>query len=310
MYATIGAMDTQQVVIAVPDLDEALRYFVDALGFEVDRIWPADKPRVAHLIGQGHALELRLHGIAQPLSTELPWATPSLEIHRRRDAQWGRGRAGMQYCDLIPSRIGGRVIASHIRIPGSGPVDDWVHYHEVDFQMIFCRRGQVTVVYEDQGPPMVLEAGDGVLQPPTIRHRVLESSDDLEVIEIGSPAAHVTVSDRQCDLPTPTVRPSRTFGGQTFVLSRAHEGWTPQGDLEVRDLGFGVATEGLADAQVIRGTGRLTLAHLGGLLFLFVLEGRVELSGATLETGDCASFTQAVEGQCRGEFLAVSLRKP
>ena len=303
-------MDTQKVVIAVPNMDEALHYFVDELGFGVDRIWPADKPGVAHLTGQDIALELRLHGHAQPLPTRLPWVAPTLEIHRGRDANWGRGRAGMQYCDLLPSRQGGHVIASHIRIPGGGPVADWVHYHEVDFQMIFCRRGRVTVVYEDQGPPMVLEAGDVVLQPPTIRHRVLESSDDLEVIEIGSPAAHATVSDPKCTLPTDTVRPSRTFAGQSFVLSRCGEGWTQHGDLEVRDLGFDEATGGLVSARVLRGTGELCLSHRGGLLFLFVLEGHVSIVETELGTSDCASLPGPAIGRCEGEILAVSLRKP
>ena len=38
----------------------------------------------------------------------------------------------------------------------------------------------------------MLRAGDCVIQPPLIRHRVLESSDHLQVIEIGVPAEHVT----------------------------------------------------------------------------------------------------------------------
>ena len=55
--------------------------------------------------------------------------------------------------------------------------------------MIAVRRGWVRVVYEDQGEPFVMEAGDLVLQPPGIRHRVLESSPGLEVVEITLPGA-------------------------------------------------------------------------------------------------------------------------
>ena len=55
--------------------------------------------------------------------------------------------------------------------------------------MIYVRRGWVRVVYEDQGEPFVMHEGDLVLQPPEIRHRVLESSPGLEVIEIGAPGA-------------------------------------------------------------------------------------------------------------------------
>ena len=58
--------------------------------------------------------------------------------------------------------------------------------------MIFCKAGWVRVVYEDQGPPFVLEAGDCVLQPPGIRHKELAHSDDLEMIEITMPAEFET----------------------------------------------------------------------------------------------------------------------
>ena len=82
----------------------------------------------------------------------------------------------MRYRDLVPGRLGGRYIASHIEIPDGGTVPDYVHFHDVVFQMIFCAAGWVRVVYEDQGEPFVLHAGDCVLQPPLIRHRVLEAS--------------------------------------------------------------------------------------------------------------------------------------
>ena len=59
------------------------------------------------------------------------------------------------------------------------------------------RSGWVRVVYEDEGEPFVMEAGDLVLQPPLIRHRVLESSPGLEVIEISAPALHETFADHE-----------------------------------------------------------------------------------------------------------------
>ena len=37
----------------------------------------------------------------------------------------------MLYRDLIPSRLGGRYIASHITIAEGGPVADWVHFHRI-----------------------------------------------------------------------------------------------------------------------------------------------------------------------------------
>ena len=67
--------------------------------------------------------------------------------------------------------------------------------------MIFCKAGWVRMVYEDQGAPLVMHAGDCVLQPPEIRHQVLEASPGMEVIEIGSPAVHETLADHDLALP-------------------------------------------------------------------------------------------------------------
>ena len=39
-------------------------------------------------------------------------------------------------------------------------------FSQVGFQLIFCYRGWVEVVYEDQGAPFVLHAGDCVIQGP------------------------------------------------------------------------------------------------------------------------------------------------
>ena len=75
---------------------------------------------------------------------------------------------------------------------------------QVHFQLIYVYRGWVDLVYEDQGPPFRLEAGCCVTQPPLIRHKVLVSSDDLHVIEIGVPAE---------------VRPEEICGSNTFERS-------------------------------------------------------------------------------------------
>jgi uncharacterized protein YjlB len=183
---------------------------------------------------------------------DLPPLASSFSLTHAADS-WHTGRAGMNYRDLVPDRQGGAVIASHIRIPGAGPVRDYVHFHDIAFQLIFCRRGQVTVVYEDQGEPFVLAAGDCVTQPPQIRHRVLESSDDLEVIEIGYPAEHITRADASVSLPTSMLDPSRSWAGQTFVHHRRSEA-SPEviatGVTRI-DTGISVGTRDLADVWQI-----------------------------------------------------------
>jgi uncharacterized protein YjlB len=53
-------------------------------------------------------------------------------------------------------------------------------------------RGWIKFVYEGQGEH-TFHAGDCVLQPPNIVHNELDCSDDLEILEIYSPAVHPTV---------------------------------------------------------------------------------------------------------------------
>jgi quercetin dioxygenase-like cupin family protein len=328
--ATPGLTAAAEVQLACADLAPTLDFFVGRLGFRVETIFPAEGPAVASL--SGHGLRIRLApglggaGVIRIACRELPppgervmtapngtvveWvlADPPIEVpplapefvlcRAGEGPPPGPGRAGMTYRDLIPSRLGGRFVASHISIPEGGPVADWVHFHKVRFQMIFCARGWVRVVYEDQGPPFVMAAGDCVLQPPRIRHRVLEASPGLEVVEIGCPALHETLADHDMALPTGRRLPDRDFDGQVFLRHVAAEtGSTPGGGagFEQRDTGMAGATRGLAHAVVLRAAGGRALAippHQGELLFGFVLEGGAVLrrAGARHPLGRADAF--------------------
>lgn len=312
------------LALTVPDLAEAIDFFTRRLGFRVDMIVPADAPQTAIVSGQGVALRLEAGGAQTPAS-DSPFDLPTgagFIISRLDTEAWHAGRAGMQYRDLIPGRLGGCVVASHIRIPDGGEVPDYAHYHKAIFQMIYCRSGWARVVYEDQGPPFTLEAGDCVLQPPEIRHRVLESSPGLEVIEIGCPAAHETWADHEMELPTREVLPDRLFSGQRFVRHRAREArWAPWrlDGFEARDTGIAAATKGLAAARVVKSDSAITAtanAHAGELLFLFILQGELCVCGPTqknhqLQAGDSCVIPAGVDYTLRAgaglEMLEVSL---
>jgi mannose-6-phosphate isomerase-like protein (cupin superfamily) len=309
-------------VLGCDALDPTVDFFVE-LGFRVDAVFPADHPSVTRLSGHGLAIELRVDDTPPgrivvpvdaataaeriapngtvvellPLRAPLVLPPPQHDLEVVAGGAWGVGRAGMRYRDLIPGRVGGRFIASHIHIPTAGPVPDYVHYHHVRFQMIFVARGWVRLVYEDQGEPFVLHGGDCVLQPPLIRHRVLESSADLEVIEIGCPAEHETLVEHGFDLPTPLLRPDRDFDGQVFVRHTAGtasvDPWRAPGT-QRRDLGIATATRGLADAGVVTAQQPATaaLTHGHELCFGFVLEGSAELQcGGTHHLQRDAAFT-------------------
>jgi quercetin dioxygenase-like cupin family protein len=304
-----------QIVLPAPNFDKTLQFFTGELGFKVDVISPADDPARATI--SAHGLSIRLDrdasgepGVLRLLSDaaagttltapngtviefaraipmiEMPPLVPSFTVATiDGNARWGIGRAGMRYRDLVPDRQGGRFIASHIHIPDGGPVPDYVHYHHIRFQMIYCYRGWARLVYEDQGEPFILAAGDCVLQPPLIRHRVLEASDNLEVIEIGSPAVHDTFADRTIELPTGRLLPERDFSGQRYVRHEiAQAVWKPWhlAGFECRDLGINAATDGVARVQVARALGEASDAaiyrHDGEFALLFVLEGTADVS--------------------------------
>lgn len=310
-----------RVVLATDAFDATVEFLVGRLGFRLESIYPADAPSIAGLAGHGLGLVVQRAASAPAAvlrlvvdASLLPPGTPRtlsgpgglrvelVEPEGRIDVPagsqafvlsrlperdgWGVGRAGMLYRDLIPGRLGGRFIASHIAIPAGGAVPDYVHYHHVRFQLIFCKAGWVRVVYEDQGPPFVLHAGDCVLQPPGIRHRVLEASRGLEVVEVGCPAMHETRVDHDLSLPTADRRPERLFGGQRFVRHVAadapwHAGGVQGG--EFRDTGIAAATDGLAGVRVIRALRpagadvEATRAHDREFHFLFVLDGTLDL---------------------------------
>jgi mannose-6-phosphate isomerase-like protein (cupin superfamily) len=266
--------------VAVGSFEPAIEQF-RRLGLAVRMISPADDPAVALLEGDGMTVRLVSGGAKWPGEPAPPTLVPVFELSRQADSDWGVGRAGMLYRDLLPSRQGGRFIASHIRIADAGPVADEVHYHNIQFQLIFCVAGWVRLVYQGQGDEFVLTAGDCVLQPPGIRHRVLESSAGLEVVEITCPAAHETWFDPEMSLPTP--RQHLDFDGQQFVLHRAAEAaWTPwrDGEFDCRDMGIGEASGGLLGARVVRASSSAEStysAHDGELQFWFVISGESSL---------------------------------
>jgi quercetin dioxygenase-like cupin family protein len=255
-------------------------------GFRIELIYPADDPHTAIVARGDDRMRVTSQPDASPIPAQLPPFAPEFGLTHAGGSA-GQGRAGMLYRDLVPSRLGGRYIISHISIPGGGPVSDWVHFHKITLQLLYVRRGWVRVVYEDQGEPFVMREGDLVLQPPEIRHRVLESSSAFEIIEIGAPAVHATFGDHALELPNGS-NPFRMFGGQRFLHHKAAETpWTPFGGGEAKETGLADATDGLAAARTIRpSSGEIEFAPLDGeLVFGFVLDGE-----ATLEYRDPAKI--------------------
>ena len=317
-----------EVRLPTKDVREDLPFFTKELKMRLDMIYPADNPEVAVL--SGHGLRLRIqkgapeapgtlrimtddpdsfaNGVRElvaPNGTRieidqlnaplvLPTTQHAFVVRRLADqAPWVIGRAGMEYRDLVPSRLGGAVIASHIRVP-DGPVPDMVHFHKVGFQLIFCIKGWVDVLYEDQGGIRRLHAGDCFIQPPTIRHKVLHAAEGIEVIEIGVPAEHITEIDHDLTLPTAVERPNREWDGQRFVHSLAKDGvFRPfrVPGYEARDTTINTNTKGVASVMVARPNGKPStwVKHQGDILFNFVMKGSMVLEGEGKEPFNLSS---------------------
>jgi mannose-6-phosphate isomerase-like protein (cupin superfamily) len=130
-----------------------------------------------------------------------------------------------------------------------------------------------------------MQAGECVLQPPGIRHRVLEASPGLEVIEIGAPAVHATHVDHELALPTEAVRVDREFCGQRFVRyqpATARFTAAPIAGFEACELGIADATRGIVAVRLLRrhAPSRApagTYRHAAELLLHVVLHGELTL---------------------------------
>jgi quercetin dioxygenase-like cupin family protein len=257
-------------------------------GFRLEFVYPAEEPHTAVLANGAERVRVTTAPDAPRPSEGLPAFEPEFVL-TRAGASPAEGRAGMLYRDLIPGRLGGRYIASHITVTQGGPVADWVHFHRIALQIITVRRGWVRVVYEDQGEPFVMREGDLVLQPPEIRHRVLEASDGLEVIEVGAPALHATFAEHDLDLPNGS-NPARIFGGQHFLRHVAAETrWAPFHGGEAQETAIVQATRGLSEVRTVRTGGAASIdfpAHDGELVFGVVLDGTAELGDHEIGPAD------------------------
>src|SRR5215813_353464 len=255
--------------------------FLERLGFRLEEIAPADDPAEALMTGHGLRLMLdrayrgkaelvlpaggtlspgRYFGpaglvveVAGPRGLDAAPAIPSFVHTRLAETPFHEGRAGLLYRDLLPSRLGGRWVASHIRAASGGPVKDRVHHHRVRLQLIYCLSGEAELVYQDQGPPFTFGAGDLVLQPPGLRHRVLAASEGFEVVELASPAWHPTSIDHEMVLPSQDRMPDREREGQRFLHAVADQcpAHVVAAGVTERDLGLHPASGGRATARTL-----------------------------------------------------------
>ena len=152
MPEAAGNIQIAEVRLPSTDLNDDLFFYTKTLGFRLEVIFPADDPAIAVLSGYGLRIRLERGATEAPGTLKLlcrdpdglangqrvltapngtrieldesdpPLVMPETKhafiVRRLKDnTPWVIGRAGMQYRDLVPGRLGGTIIASHIRIP-------------------------------------------------------------------------------------------------------------------------------------------------------------------------------------------------
>jgi uncharacterized protein YjlB len=117
-----------------------------------------------------------------------------------KDATYSQGlREFLEYRDLgIADATHGAFRAHVVRVKTDRKGEELdmhttgLHQHLCDFQMVYVLKGWIKFIYEGQPGEHKFGPGDCVLQPAGIVHNELSCSDDLELIEIYSPAVHET----------------------------------------------------------------------------------------------------------------------
>jgi mannose-6-phosphate isomerase-like protein (cupin superfamily) len=140
--------------------------------------------------------KLAAKGRAQPPAKRIrPKQRIAISHYRDEDFKADGLRAYAQYRDLgIAEASQGLARAHVIRLIGPCNPDEVskLHFHDVEFQMVYVLKGWVRTYMEGQGETL-MKAGSSWTQPPRIKHLIMDYSDDVELLEVILPAEFKTV---------------------------------------------------------------------------------------------------------------------
>ncbi len=130
-----------------------------------------------------------------PAKRARPKQRIAVSHHREEDFKADGLRAYAQYRDLGIAEASQGLARAHV-IRLIGPCDpaevSKLHFHDVDFQMVYVLKGWVKTYMEGQGETLMKE-GSSWTQPPRIKHLIMDYSDDVELLEVILPAEFKTV---------------------------------------------------------------------------------------------------------------------
>ena len=119
----------------------------------------------------------------------------AISHHRDEDFKADGLRTYAKYRDLGIAEASQGLARAHV-IRLIGPCDpaevSKLHFHDVDFQMVYVLKGWVKTYMEGQGETLMQE-GSAWTQPPRIKHLITDYSDDVELLEVILPADFKTV---------------------------------------------------------------------------------------------------------------------
>ena len=139
-------------------------------------------------------LKSKARGVPTPKRAR-PKQRIAISHYRDEDFKADGLRRYAKYRDLgIGEATHGLAQAHAIRLVGPcNPAEvSKLHFHDIDFQMVYVLKGWVKTYMEGQGETL-MKQGSSWTQPPRIKHMILDYSDDVELLEVILPAEFKTV---------------------------------------------------------------------------------------------------------------------
>jgi mannose-6-phosphate isomerase-like protein (cupin superfamily) len=130
-----------------------------------------------------------------PAKRARPKQRIAISHHREEDFKADGLRTYAEYRDLgIAEASHGLARAHVIRLIGPcNPAEvSKLHFHDVEFQMVYVLKGWVKTYMEGQGETL-MKQGSAWTQPPRVKHLIMDYSDDVELLEVILPADFRTV---------------------------------------------------------------------------------------------------------------------
>lgn len=141
------------------------------------------------------AIKSKSRGATAGKAKARPKQRIAISHHREEDFKADGLRAYAHYRDLgIKDATHGAAQAHVIRLLGPCNPDEVskLHYHDIEFQMVYVLKGWVKTYMEGQGE-LLMKQGGCWTQPPKVRHMILDYSDDVELLEVILPGEFRTV---------------------------------------------------------------------------------------------------------------------